>query len=65
MRTVDTLSPIEVSRKYLNPNNSIGKIDNDFNLYRVEEVVPLLSFPNVPFRNTAHGFIILVNFKTI
>lgn len=63
MKEIETLTPVQVSKKYLNPNNSIGRIDNDFNLFRIKEITPLISFPNVPFRNTSHGIIFLTKGK--
>ena len=63
MKGIETLTPVEVSKKFLHPNNTNGKVDDDFNLFRIEEITPLLSLPTVPFRNTAHGFICLTNGK--
>ena len=57
------MTPVEASEKYLAPNNSIGKVDNRFNLFKLEEITPLLSFPNVPFRSTSHGFVVLTQGK--
>ena len=59
MKRIKTLSPVEVGHKYLTSNILKEKISQDFNIFKLEEILANISLPNAPFKNTDHGFILL------
>jgi len=60
MPQLKVLSPVEVSQKYLTSEQLIQSINENFNILKIEELIEHISFPNAPFKNTSHGFILLI-----
>lgn len=60
MSEITILSPPDVGQLFLQAGNPISQqITNSFNLFRIQEILPFLSLPNPPFRNTHHGIILI------
>ncbi len=60
MNQLKVLSPVEVSQKYLTSEQLIQRVNENFNILKFEELIDHISFPNAPFKNTSHGFILLI-----
>ncbi|MEL7124027.1 MAG: helix-turn-helix domain-containing protein [Bacteroidota bacterium] len=60
MAQLKVLSPVEVSQKYLTSEELMKRVDENFNILKIEELIDHISFPNAPFKNTSHGFILLI-----
>ncbi|MEO1259071.1 MAG: hypothetical protein AAFZ15_09760 [Bacteroidota bacterium] len=60
MPQLKVLSPVEVSQKYLTSEALMQRVDENFNILKLEELIDHISFPNAPFKNTSHGFILLI-----
>ncbi|MBV6647637.1 MAG: helix-turn-helix transcriptional regulator [Cyclobacteriaceae bacterium] len=62
---IPIFSPPQVRKKFLKDDKALdNKLRGDISLFsisRIEEIHPYLSLPNKPFRNTAHGFILVLS----
>lgn len=61
---IPVLTPDEIKKAFLKGDYLLdGKLKEDlskFHIIEIEEMLPYIKFPNPPFKNTSHGFILLL-----
>ena len=65
MRTdIPILSPPQARKKYLKDDKALDKkLKGDISLFSIsliEDLLPYIQLPNMPFRNTCHGFVFVL-----